>query len=72
MEFEIIQLDQKRVAQTVVAISAEVANVVETVQRISKMTADLENTLVVMQLELEELYIALNKRSAVCDGEGKA
>ncbi len=64
-----INLQNKILEQRVLSISAKVANAVDMVQRAKKMTIDSENMLIEAQLELEELYIALDKQRGVNDNE---
>lgn len=60
VEPEIIDLHHKRIEQSVVGIRAKLADAVEMVRRAKEMAANSENVLIKAQLELEELYIALD------------
>ena len=63
MESEVINLQDKRIEQSVVGISVKIADVVEMVQKAKEMTISSEDILVKAQMELEELYIALDKEN---------
>ena len=64
---EIINLQDKRTEQSVVGISAKIANAVELIKKAKEMTSLSEDVLIMAQLELEKLYIALDKQSKSCD-----
>ncbi len=51
----------KRLEQSVVHIGAKIADAVELVQRAKEMTANSEDALIKAQLELEELFIGMEK-----------
>lgn len=57
MEREVINLQDKRIEQMLVSISAMIADAIETAQKAKTMSADLEEKLILAQLELENLYI---------------
>ncbi len=64
MEPGIIYLKNKRMEQSVTSISAKITSAVEMVQKAKVMMNMSENMLIKAQLELEELYIALDKHSS--------
>lgn len=61
METKVINLHDKWLEQSVISISAKVADAVEMVQQAKEMTISSESVLIKAQLALEELYIALDK-----------
>lgn len=63
MKLEVINLRDKRLEQLIISIGAKIANAVEMVQKAKEMTANSEETLIQAHLDLEELYIALEKEN---------
>jgi hypothetical protein len=61
VETKVINLHDKWLEQSVISISAKVADAVEMVQQAKEMTISSESVLIKAQLALEELYIALDK-----------
>ncbi len=51
--------DDKQTEQSIVSISAKIADAVEMVRKAKEMTARSERILIKVQLELEELCVAL-------------
>ncbi len=70
MKPEVINLHDKRMEQSVISISAKIADAVEMVQKAKELTASSEDVLAKAQLALEELYIALDKQSSACNDTG--
>lgn len=61
MEPEIIRLQDKRTEQSLVSISAKLADAVEMLQITKEMTGTSAQMLIKAQLELEELYLLQNR-----------
>ncbi|MEN6412836.1 MAG: hypothetical protein ABFC84_08735 [Veillonellales bacterium] len=70
MRPEVINLHDKRIEQSVVRISAKIADAVKMVQKAKEMAISSEDVLIKAQLELEEIYIVLDKPSISCDDTG--
>lgn len=67
MELKDINPQENLMERSVVSISAKVANAVEMVQRAKELTAGSEDTLIKAQIELEELFVHLDKDNAQID-----
>jgi len=61
MEREVINLQDKRIERLLVSISAMIADAIEIAQKAKAMSVDSEEKLTLAQLELENLYIQLEK-----------
>lgn len=61
MREEVINLRDKRLEQSILGISTEIANAVEMAEKSKKLAANTEDILKQTQLELEELYLGLDK-----------
>lgn len=61
MEREVIKLQDKRIERIIVSISAMIADAIEIAQKANVMSIDSEKKLILAQLELENLYIQLEK-----------
>ena len=61
MGAEVINLRDKRLEQSILGISTEIANAVEMAEKSKKLAANTEDILKQTQLELEELYLGLDK-----------
>ena len=61
MEREVINLQDKRIERVLVSISAMIADAIEIAQKAKAMSVDSEKKLTLAQLELENLYIQLEK-----------
>lgn len=61
MEREIINLQDKRIERLLVSISAMIADAIEMAQKAKSMSVDSEEKLTLAQLELENLYMQLEK-----------
>lgn len=61
MEPKVIDLREKCLEQSIIGISAKIANAVEMVQKAKELTASSEDVLIRAQLGLEELYLGLDK-----------
>lgn len=61
MREEVINLRDKRLEQSILGISTEIANAVEMAEKSKKLAANTEDILKRTQLELEELYLGLDK-----------
>lgn len=61
MEREVINLQDKRIERMLVSISAMIADAIEIAQKAKAMSVDSEEKLTLAQLELENLYIQLEK-----------
>jgi len=65
MEREVINLQDKRIERLLVSISAMIADAIEIAQKAKAMSVDSENKLTLAQLELENLYIQLEKSESI-------
>ncbi|MCB8815265.1 hypothetical protein [Desulfosporosinus shakirovi] len=65
MEREVINLQDKRIERLLVSISAMIADAIEIAQKAKAMSADSEEKLTLAQLELENLYIQLEKSESI-------
>ena len=65
MEREVINLQDKRIKRLLVGISAMIADAIEIAQKTKDMSADSEKKLTLAQLELENLYIQLEKSESI-------
>lgn len=61
MEPEVISLHDKRVEQSIISIGAKIADAIEMIQTAKEMASSSEDVLIKAQLELEELYVGLDK-----------
>lgn len=61
MREEVINLRDKRLEQSILGISTEIVNAVEMAEKSKKLAANTEDILKRTQLELEELYLGLDK-----------
>ena len=61
MEREVINLQDKRIERMLVSISTMIADAIETAQKAKAMSADSEEKLTLAQLELENLFLQLEK-----------
>lgn len=61
MHLEIISLRDKKIEQSLVRISAKVADAVEITQQAKPLSADSKNQLIQASLELEELYLVMGE-----------
>lgn len=61
MESDDTNLHGNRVDQSVINISARIADAVEMMQKAKEMTASSTNILITVQKELEELFLSLEK-----------
>lgn len=61
MEIEVINLRDKRLEQAVVSISAKLADAIEMARQAKMLSADSEAMLIQAQLELEELFVQLDR-----------
>ncbi|MDR3594559.1 hypothetical protein [Clostridium sp.] len=64
-EREVINLQDKRIERLLVSISAMIADAIEIAQKAKAMSVDSEEKLALAQLELENLYIQLEKSESV-------
>lgn len=64
-ESEVINLQDKRIERLLVSISAMIADAIEIAQKAKAMSADSEEKLTLAQLELENLYIQLEKSESI-------
>lgn len=60
MGAEKVNLKEKRLEQSIVGISAKIADAIEMARKAKGMVAESEETLVKAHLALEELYMSLN------------
>lgn len=65
MERVVINLQDKRIERLLVVISAMIADAIEIAQKAKAMSVDSENKLTLAQLELENLYIQLEKSESI-------
>ncbi|MDR3601427.1 MAG: hypothetical protein P4L49_13260 [Desulfosporosinus sp.] len=65
MEQEVINLQDKRIERMLVSISAMIADAIEIAQKAKAMSVDSEEKLTLAQLELENLYIQLEKSESI-------
>ncbi|EHQ89529.1 hypothetical protein [Desulfosporosinus youngiae] len=65
MEREAINLQNKKIERMIVSISAMIADAIEIAQKAKAMSADSEKKLILAQLELENLYIQLEKSESI-------
>ena len=65
MEREVINLQDKRIERLLVSISAMIADAIEIAQKAKAMSVDSEKKLTLAQLELENLYIQLEKSESL-------
>jgi len=65
MEREVINLQDKRIERLLVSISAMIADAIEIAQKAKAMSVDSEKKLTLAQLELENLYIQLEKSESI-------
>ena len=65
MEREVINLQDKRIERMLVSISAMIADAIEIAQKAKAMSVDSEEKLTLVQLELENLYIQLEKSESI-------
>ena len=65
MEREVINLQNKRIERMLVGISAMIADAIEIAQKAKAMSVDSEKKLTLAQLELENLYIQLEKSESL-------
>lgn len=65
MEREVINLQDKRIERLLVSISAMIADAIEIAQKAKAMSVDSEEKLTLAQLELENLYIQLEKSESI-------
>lgn len=65
MEREVINLQDKRIERLLVSIGAMIADAIEIAQKAKAMSADSEEKLTLAQLELENLYIQLEKSESI-------
>ena len=65
MEREVINLQDKRIERLLVSISAMIADAIEIAQKARAMSVDSEEKLTLAQLELENLYIQLEKSESI-------
>lgn len=65
MERVVINLQDKRIERLLVGISAMIADAIEIAQKAKAMSVDSENKLTLAQLELENLYIQLEKSESI-------
>ncbi|MCO5388363.1 hypothetical protein [Desulfosporosinus sp.] len=65
MEREVINLQDKRIERMLVSISAMIADAIEIAQKAKAMSVDSEEKLTLAQLELENLYIQLEKSESI-------
>lgn len=65
MEREVINLQDKRIERMLVSISAMIADAIEIAQKAKAMSVDSEKKLTLVQLELENLYIQLEKSESI-------
>jgi len=63
MKGKLISLGKERAAQTIVDISAKIADAVETSQEAKVLAVKAESLLIQAQIELEELYVKLKEFS---------
>lgn len=64
-EREVINLQEKRIERMLVSISAMIADAIEIAQKAKAMSVDSEEKLTLAQLELENLYIQLEKSESI-------
>ena len=64
-EREVINLQDKRIERLLVSISAMIADAIEIAQKAKAMSVDSEKKLTLAQLELENLYIQLEKSESI-------
>ena len=64
-EREVINLQDKRIERMLVSISAMIADAIEIAQKAKAMSVDSEEKLTLAQLELENLYIQLEKSESI-------
>ena len=64
-EREVINLQDKRIERLLVSISAMIADAIEIAQKAKAMSVDSEEKLTLAQLELENLYIQLEKSESI-------
>ena len=64
-EREVINLQDKRIERMLVSISAMIADAIEIAQKARAMSVDSEEKLTLAQLELENLYIQLEKSESI-------
>ena len=65
MEREVINLQDKRIKRLLLSISAMIADAIEIAQKAKAMSVDSEKKLTLVQLELENLYIQLEKSESI-------
>lgn len=65
MDREVINLQDKRIERLLVSISAMIADAIEIAQKAKAMSVDSEKKLTLAQLELENLYIQLEKSESI-------
>jgi len=65
MEREVINLQDKRIERMLVSISAMIADAIEIAQKAKAMSVDSEKKLTLAQLELENLYLQLEKSESI-------
>ena len=65
MEREAINLQNKKIERMIVSISAMIADAIEIAQKAKAMSADSEKKLILAQLELENLYIQLERSESI-------
>lgn len=66
MEPEVINLQDKGIEPSIIGISGKIADAVKMIQKAKMMATNSEEALIKAQLELEELYIALDKQTNDC------
>lgn len=64
-EREVINLLDKRIERMLVSISAMIADAIEIAQKAKAMSVDSEEKLTLAQLELESLYMQLEKSESI-------